>query len=269
MSKKQRDSQENWLKPENAPKARAWMKEVVSDAKWTTTTKEAEGFLQYLMDCIIKQMQDEENELAKKENREPEEIPPVNVQLSSHRVGKRFIPLVAIFDTTCLKNRSRRRNSKELDIFNPETRSRGARLKAPIYKYVVKPFMYTQKDMNAFFQRDAARALGLEPGQASMLKQYREPKIQKFNKGHDEYVTLMIDPIRLFSAMAAQTKMVRGDKDANQKFETIIYTDSVERIHSGNWKYVCTTKNIRNKNKKNKKYEDQIYNEMERRMRGR
>jgi len=263
---KAKNNPKTWVEPKNAPKAQAWMQEVVADSEWTVTTKKAESFLQYLMDCVIKQMRENEIELAKKEQREPEEIPDVNVQLVSTRLGKHFIPFFCVLDASCLKSRGgrRRRSSEELEIFNPEIQSRGARLKDPIYKYVVSPFTYTRNDEKGFFLKAGRQALGMNIEQARALKQYREPRIQRLGKNHDEYVTVIMDPLRLFYMMADQTRQVTGKGKSGDRFDIQIKKNSIERIQGSNWKYTIVTRTIKPGKNKNRRIEEDISKELER-----
>ena len=235
-----------------------------TELQYSITTTQAEEYLQAKMNFLIEGMRRAENKKAKEENRKSraDQIKDVKIILSTMRFSKTFMPFVAMMSTNCLKNSSNAKSVEENEIFNPQIQSKGARIQDPIFTFIVKPYGYTKKDEDAFFSNTARSSLGITVKQAHNIKHYRLPKIQKFNKGRVEYVTFLVDPLRLFH------DMLGNDNDKNEKFEVFINKESTERIRGLDYKYSVARVVSKNGKKRNKQKEDRIELELERRVTG-
>lgn len=170
----------------------------------------------------------------------------VNILVTTLRCSKKFMPFLLVLPLNTLEGKQNRHDN-ELDIFNPDSSERSEKLKQPFYN-LVGAYTYNKKDGDAFFSPEWRRALGISVKISHMLKSTRTPKIQKVNKGKNQYVVVLIDPIRIFH------DMLENVEDATEKFKVQI--DHVEQIKAGNYRYEI--KRVRGKNKKNKNYDEAI-----------
>jgi hypothetical protein len=148
--------------------------------------------------------------------------------LFSTKCSKKFIPFMLLMPLSVLKGKKDRKDTDELDMFNPGNSDKVAQMKDSLWK-LISAYTYDKKDENAFFSNVWRQSLGINYRMSHTLKANRLPKIQKFNKGQNEYVVCWIDPLRLFHDMLTDTE----HKDAS--FRCII--NSTDQIKGGNFKY--------------------------------
>lgn len=200
-------------------KTKAGLVPVENEIPYSITTEQAEEFLQKQIDGIVATM-----------NRSGEGPGQgdVKIMLLTIKCSKKFAPFMLLLPTNILIGKKDKKNEAELDMFNPECSDKIAKLKKPFFD-LVGAYMYNKNDEKCFFSNNWRQALGVSLKTSQMLKNNRIPKVQKFNKGQNEYVACIIDPLRLFHYM------LRDVNDNEAKFGVEIA--SSEQIKSGNWKY--------------------------------
>lgn len=228
-------------------KTRAGLVPVETEMPYSITTEEAEEFLQQKFDAIVSAMQ------KKGEHQED-----VKIMLFTTKCSKKFMPFMVLLPLSVLKGKKERKNDYELDLFNPESSEKIAKLKDPFYQ-LIGSFIYNKNDESSFFSNAWRQALGVSLKTSHMLKANRTPKIQKFNKGASEYVVCMLDPVRLFHDMLTDV----NNKDAKFGVE-IAHT---ECIKSTNFRYEVL-RVARKKKKTDKSFEDRLAYEINMRVNG-
>lgn len=219
------------------------------DIPFDINTSDAEKFLQRKVDQIV--------EMMKKNGKEQL---PVDVKLVTTRCSKKFMPFVLVLSTTALKsNGGKKKNHRELDMFNPESSDSIAKLKDEFYQ-LVGAYMYNKNDEHAFFSNEWRRGMQVTLKTAHFLKANRTPKIQSWNKGRDEYIMCILDPARLFHDMLV-------DLDhRDEKFR--INNLSAEKIEGGNYHYSMTRSIVKGNKKKDKSFETRLLADINRRFNG-
>lgn len=218
------------------------------------STAKAEAFLQKKFTSMIARM----NQAIKQYNDEhPDEEPQpyeedIEVNLITTRMSSKFYPFLLVLPSSVLKDKNRAKKMKnELDIFNPNHTEHSANMKDPLYQ-IIKSFMYDDRDRDAFFSPTVQHELKISSRTAGNIKANCRLKLHSFDKGRATYVTVLLDPLRLFYNM---TTPVGGIKKPYR-----IEITKVEQIKGGNFGYqfnqIFKTKN--GKNKKNTDIERQI-----------
>lgn len=233
-------------------KTKSGLTPVENEIPFTITTEQAEAFLQKQFDGAVALCNQKDDEHRQGE---------VRIMLLTVKCSKKFAPFMLLLPTNVLMGKKERKNDQELDIFNPGSSDKIAKLKSPFFN-LVGSYMYDKNDERCFFSNSWRQALGVSLKTSQMLKNNRIPKIQRFNKGQNEYVACMIDPLRLFHAMLAS---VDDNDDKINKFGVEIA--STEQIKSGNWKYE-TYRVARKKKKGDRSLEERIAFEIGNRLNG-
>lgn len=229
-------------------KTRAGLTPVENEVPYAITTEQAEEFLQQKIEAVVKMMN----------NNGANVTDDIKIMMFTSRCSKKFMPMMLLMPTSVLKGKKEKKNQDELDMFNPESSEKLAKMKDPIWN-LVKCYIYDNSDEAAFFSNAWRQALGVSLKTSHVLKANRLPKIQKFNKGQNEFVACLIDPVRLFH------DMLEDVNNNSAKFN--VYIGQVDQIKSGNYKYEVYRTITKNKNK-NKSYEDKIAWELNQRLNG-
>lgn len=221
------------------------------EVPYTITTSFAEEYLQKLFDTV--------NAGARAKAGNSNVFPDFNVSLITLNCSKKFKPMMLILPTTVLKNQKTKKSEKEASIFSTSNGENQVYIQDHIFM-VFKPFLYDNKDAEAFGSNAVRHHLGLSSKIYYSIKNNRLPHIQKLNRGQSEFVVAMIDPLRLFHQML-------DSKDSSEKFEVEI--DRTEQIKATNYRYEVFKVYRNGKNKKKKRNdEDRIAYEIQQRIVG-
>lgn len=198
------------------------------------TTDNVEEFLQGKFDAIMRQ---------KRSN--GEHVDDIKVTLMSIQISKIFVPFMILLPTSVLKSQGNGRNKgrndeDEASIFNPDNSSGRIYIQEEIFQQL-QIYGYTSDDARAFFSREWKNALGVDASGSEFLRYNRIPRVQALNRGKDQFVTCILDPIRLFYSML---------EDPNHQSPFRIDIDKSTKIAGGVYKYFITRVPLSGKNKK-------------------
>ena len=213
---------------------------------YTYTTEMACAFLQKMFDGVVQAVNNEiRKHNAGKDHRDriPEQEQ-VEINLISYQASQKFCPLALVMPMSVLNGDRGPKNRQEASIFNPQHTDKSAVLKKYFYD-IIMPFMYDDSDRKAFFSPSWQHEVKVSSSKATALKHQCRPRIYKFNKEHQSYVMVVLDPVRLFHCMSAPA-------DGGGPFE--IFIGRTEKIRGGNYKYkvdYCPKKGGRGKKRKN------------------
>ena len=221
---------------------------VEDEVRYGITTEEAEEFLQKKFDTIVSMMR-----------KNGEQQDDVKIMLFTTRCSRKFMPFMILLPTNVLQGKKERRNDHEADIFNPESSTKVAKLKDPFHK-LIGAFTYNKNDESGWFSNQTRQALGISIKTSHELKANRIPKIQRLNKGQNEFVVCLIDPIRLFHDMLVDIK------DPKTRFN--VFITSTNQIKSGTYSYEVSRVLAKNKKKGDKSYIDRLAYEVNQRVNG-
>lgn len=209
----------------------------VDELPFVITTKEAQEHLQKSLDIVI--------DIMRKDNNDQEDV---EIYLMTSKKSDRFYPFYLFLPTTALESAKKKRNNKEASIFNPENYdNRTARLKQEIYNWL-HPFMYNKEDIESFFSPTCRNALKLNLSTCHELKNNYLPKIQRYNRGRNEYIMVILDPLKIFHHMLTNIK----ERDT---FWVNVNSDKIEKINNGNYRYNVARIVRTSKNNKHRKHD--------------
>lgn len=180
-------------------------------------------------------------------------VPDITITLHTLECSKKFRPLFLMMPTSALAESSKNEKKKnEPSIFNTSNNGeQNAKLHKPLFE-AIKPFLYTKGDVEAFTKSpNIRRTLRIDSYAAYNIKNFHMPKVQTFNNGRDEYVVVVIDPIRLFHQMLETDSDPKG---GNRGYDVEIGLS--ENIRQGNFKYEVFKVFTNNGKKKNKNKSD-------------
>lgn len=230
-------------------KTRSGLVPVENELPFNITTTDAEEFLQGKIDQMIAAI-----------NKNGGHQDDVKIMLFSSKCSRKFVPFMILLPTLVLKGKDKKkRDSSELTIFNPENTEKQAILKNEFY-VLLQCFMYDKNDEKSFFSNTARSSLGITLKTSHTLKANRIPKVQKLNKGNTEYVTCLIDPIRLFHDMLTDVN------DRDTKFD--VEVGDVEAIKNGNFKYEVYRVLSKKKNRNDRSLAERLAMEVNQRVNG-
>lgn len=212
-------------------KTRAGLTPSEKELPFSITTSDVEQYLQRKLNVVVNGMRQDPDIKYTGED--------IEVKLVTVEMGSNFIPFTAVFPMNIVKSKPRRPKD-ELSIFNRKDEDETVVIYEPIAK-MISSYMFDKSDGEAFFSVDWRRARGVSTNRSSTLKHNRVPRIQKFNNGNMERVTVLIDPIRIFHDM-----LVMENNNTNFRIEIKDW----QKIRSGEFRY--DMKRVLN-SKKNKK----------------
>lgn len=201
------------------------------------TTEEVAAFIQKLFDAAVRKA----NHNIPKEA----QVPNVNIEVQSTRLGKKIFPFIVILPMQVLDGYTgpNRINDNELTCF--DQRSNDVLKINPVFWKVLESFAYT-KEFREYVQTNEGRAnLKFSQRDVENFVRTSKPKIQNLD-GSGEHVLMLIDPVITFHTMLEPT-----DQNAPANFR--IYIDRVEQIRDGNYRYFTSQNTKGSKKKKSKK----------------
>lgn len=229
------------LKPENT-----------GELPFKVTTEQVEDFVQSKFDAIVEQSRSV-----------GEQIDDVKVTITTVTAGKAFAPFVILLPTTVLKShnpKKQKNGKKELAVFNPDNSSGKIYIHDGIFSQL-QLYGYTTDDRRIFFDRNWKNALGVTQRDSEFLRYNSTPRVQRLNHGKDEFVTCLLDPLKVFSAM------LEDCKNPGRNFDVCI--EGFVKIAGGVYRYsvLRVPKNIKGKKKGQKNNKDRIAYELQNRIR--
>lgn len=224
------------------------------DVPFEITTEQAEDFIQKKFNAITRQARDN-----------GENIEDVKVTLTTLLTGKAFAPFLIVLPTSILKsnnNNKKNRNGKkeELSIFNPVETSAKPYIHDGLHMQL-QCYEYTTDDRRVFFDRNWKNALGVTQRDSDFLRYNSTLRIQKLNRGREEFITVLLDPLKVFS------DMLENPNNPGKNFSVVI--DEFVKVAGGMYKYhvVRVPKSGKNKKKGQKSNRERIAFELQNRMR--
>ena len=185
----------------------------------------------------------------------------IDVRIITVEMGSKFVPFTVLLPMSVVKQKNNKNKPKnELAMFNPKDyHDETVTIIEPIMK-LFSSYMYNKDDGAAFFSPDWRRDRGVSNNIAAILKRNRLPNVQKFNNGSVEYISFLIDPIRVFYDALEIKSFPRSYH---------VEINGWQKIRSGEFKYyVKRVLNKKNNKKKNKGGRD-VADELNRKMTGR
>lgn len=234
-------------------KTRAGLVPVETEVPFAITTENAEDYLQKKFDFAVNEMRN-----PKRDGMKPVQQEDVKITLISTKCSSKFYPMMLLMPLNVLKNKQDKKNSNELDMFNPTNSEKSANMKKPFYD-VIMPYLFNKDDESAFFSNTVRQNLKISLKTSHTLKANRLPKIQKFDKGRAEYIVCLIDPIRLFHDMLSD---VSGNAGTNNFTAEI---SNVNQIKNGVCKY-DVYRIARKSKSRNNSFEDKLAMEINQRI---
>lgn len=227
------------------------MPNTASEVPYTITTSFAEEYLQKLFDAA--------NSRLREELKDSDLYQDFNVSLLTLSCSKKFKPMMIILPTSVLKSKEKKKSEKEASIFSTSNGEDMVYIQDHVFA-VLSPFLYDKKDAEAFGSNAVRHHLGISTKIQYSIRGNRLPHIQRFNRGHSEFVVAMIDPLRLFHHML-------DTKDSSENFEVDI--TRTEQIKSTNYRYEVLKVYKTGKNRKKKRNDgDRIAYELQQRIAG-
>lgn len=225
---------------------RAGVQPTVKKLPYEISTQMVREYLQKKLDVVL------ERKTAGKEQ--------MSLMLYTVESGRNFIPFMLLLPTEALYDAGDRSDDSIHPIFNTNGNRGSLNLRSEIYN-MIKPYVFTSADQDAFFSEDWRRRTKVPRDASPILKKMSTAHIMKINGGRDEVVAIMLDPIRVFYDML---------KDTNDKRENQPFTCDVVNWHkhkTGEFLYVIERVTRKGKGKQN--YDgDSIANDLNRAMRG-
>lgn len=224
---------------------------------YVITTDKAQEFLQKKFNFVVKMM----NEKINKENRENGDNIPiqeaVTVTLNSTKCGESvFAPFTILLPLNVLSKKRQKQVDGELEMFNPDSTTPKAALK-PNFWDLLSCYMYNDSDVSSFFSNEFRRTFRISYNVAEAIKGNRRPNIQTFGKDKRyQYVTCIIDPIRVFHDMLTS-------KDDKTAFGVFI-TDS-KTISAGHVEYTVV-REVRKAGKGHSNFTEDLSRDISRRL---
>ena len=195
-------------------KTRAGLVPVETEVSFHITTEKANEFLQDKVDNIMKQKGTHQED--------------VNIRLLTLKCGKKFYPFMLLLPLSVLEGNKKKTNGSDLEIFNPQESEGTVNLKDAFYS-LFGGYIFNKNDESSFFSATTRQNLGTTNEIARFVKANRRPRIQKINNNNNKFVTLLIDPIRVFHDMLT---------DVNNKNERFgIEVGQLKQIKTGNYRY--------------------------------
>ena len=165
----------------------------------------------------------------------------VIIKVCGRKYGYNFYPIVAVMTPNVLQP-SKYADSSIPDYFRGEDPD-NVWLKSQYYKYLLN-FMFDDEDRKAFHSSMMKRALGIKQYKdVNELNKYSKPKVERDRDDRPAYVTVILDPVRVFSDMVT---------DMDRKWENFkVDIDRVERgKEEGDITYTILRKLVKDGNKK-------------------
>lgn len=215
-----------------------------SGLPFSITTDDVEKYLQSKVDVVCNRISKDTNEKLS-----------VDIKLYTTEAGKKFLPFVVILPLDVLKSKGKKKNN-EPDIFNPKDDDRSANMRDEIAT-LFGAYAFNKDDQKAFFSDDWRRRCGVLRETSSSLASLRTAKVTTLDNNKMHVVVFMIDPLRVFHDMLIMP---------NDKRQFRVDIDSWKKLRTGCYQYNLK-RNI-NSGKNNRKYRDELYNELNRRIRG-
>lgn len=214
-----------------------------TEVPYTITTAVAEEFLQKMIDVV--------NKGARAKAKDQNAFPDFDVSLITLNASKKFKPMLALLPTSVLENSDSEDSNceKEASIFRTTDKEHSV---AWVHEHIflaLKPYLYDKIDADAFESGAVRRALGVNSKIFYTIKGNRLPRVQRLDRGRRKYVTVLIDPLRLFHHMLD----VEG---AKERFDVEI--GHTEQVKGTNYRYEVFKVYKNGKNKKKRKHDDDI-----------
>lgn len=198
-------------------KTRAGLVPVETEVSFHITTEKANEFLQDKVDKLVNIM-----------NQKGTHQEDVNIRLLTLKCGKKFYPFMLLLPLSVLEGNKKKTNGSDLEIFNPQESEGTVNLKDAFYS-LFGGYIFNKNDESSFFSATTRQNLGTTNEIARFVKANRRPRIQKINNNNNKFVTLLIDPIRVFHDMLT---------DVNNKNERFgIEVGQLKQIKTGNYRY--------------------------------
>ena len=218
-------------------KTRAGLVPVETEVSFHITTEKANEFLQDKVDKLVNIM-----------NQKGTHQEDVNIRLLTLKCGKKFYPFMLLLPLSVLEGNKKKTNGSDLEIFNPQESEGTVNLKDAFYS-LFGGYIFNKNDESSFFSATTRQNLGTTNEIARFVKANRRPRIQKINNNNNKFVTLLIDPIRVFHDMLT---------DVNNKNERFgIEVGQLKQIKTGNYRYQVFKIPAKKRNS-DKRFDDRI-----------
>ena len=224
-------------------KTRAGLVPVETEVSFHITTEKANEFLQDKVDKLVNIM-----------NQKGTHQEDVNIRLLTLKCGKKFYPFMLLLPLSVLEGNKKKTNGSDLEIFNPQESEGTVNLKDAFYS-LFGGYIFNKNDESSFFSATTRQNLGTTNEIARFVKANRRPRIQKINNNNNKFVTLLIDPIRVFHDMLIM-------EENNSSFKVDVF--DWKKKQAGEFAY--KVKRLID-NGKGKKYKQTVADELNRKMR--
>lgn len=184
------------------------IKPVASTDTFVVSTSEVEEWLQRQI-----------NAGAARANSKGEKVPQVNLTLFTLRASQKFHPFVAVLPEEALINKGGGNNDEELSIFNPDESQQIDKFLPHIW-VVIKTYMYSIEDKKGIKGSEMRRTLGLTANCSNYISTVMSPRCD-FKNGQ-KITMVLLDPLRIFFAMANQASGGNGNGHQIEILKTVL-----------------------------------------------
>lgn len=170
-------------------------------------------------------------------------VPDINVTVNSIPLTDSFMPFFILLPMKAIVNgdskvKNNPKNYAELSIFHSDVfNEKSSKIKIQQHIHLVlRPYFYEKNDIEALKNRNVVKH-PIRPSSINKIRHEDRYKIHKF--GDKAYVTVILDPIKIFMDMLCTGNERLGDCNFQ------VWVDKIKKLNGGNVSYKLTREEIR------------------------